>query len=108
MSVANDSVKNILIVGGGIVGWMAAAFLNRTLRGAGCSVTLVESIKLETSAVGEATLPTLVKFLRGFRIDETRLMQQCSATYKLGTRYVNWMRDGQEFWHPHGLAGGTI
>jgi tryptophan halogenase len=108
MTSANDNVKNILIVGGGAAGWMAAAYLNRMLRGAGCAVTLVESVKLETSGVGEATLPSLVRFLRGLRIDETKLMQQCSATYRLGTRFVGWVRDGHEFWHPHGLAGGTI
>jgi tryptophan halogenase len=108
MTPSHSNIKNILIVGGGVTGWMAAAYLNRMLRAAGCTITLVESVKLETSAIGEATLPTLVRFLRSMNVDESRFMQQCSATYKLATRFVDWIRPGHDFWHPHGLAGGTI
>ncbi|HEY1380412.1 MAG TPA: tryptophan halogenase family protein [Gemmataceae bacterium] len=108
MAESDHRIKTVLIVGGGVAGWMAAAYLNRLLQGTDCSVTVVESVKLETSAVGMATLPSLVRFLRGLRVDEIKWMQQCSGTYKLGTRFVDWMHAGREFWHPHGLAGGTI
>src|SRR5437016_1089418 len=108
MSNVDNKIKHILIVGGGTAGRMAAAYLNRMLRGGGCTVTLVESVKLETSAVGETTVPALVSFVRGMRIDENKFMQQCSATYKLGTKFNNWVREGDEFWHPYGLPGGAI
>src|SRR6516164_7548958 len=107
MTDLGGNVRSVLIIGGGVPGWLAATYLNRLLRGAGCTVRVVESIKLETGGVGEATLPALVPLLRGLGVDETKLLQQCSATYRLGTRFVNWVREGQEFWHPHGLAGGT-
>jgi tryptophan halogenase len=108
MSDVDNKIKHILIVGGGTAGWMAAAYLNRMLRGGGCTVTLVESVKLETGAVGETTVPALVNFVRGMRIDENKFMQQCSATYKLGTKFSNWAHEGDEFWHPYGLPGGAI
>src|SRR5262245_24782123 len=108
MDVRTGSLKRLLIVGGGFAGWMTAAYLQRALRGIDCTVTLVESVKLSTLNVAEPTDPALVRFVREMRIEETELMQQCSATYQLGTRYVDWMRPGHYFWLPFGLCGGTI
>jgi tryptophan halogenase len=102
------NIKSVLIVGGGTAGWMAAAYLNRCLHDLGCQITLVESVKLETTAVGEVTLPSLVRCLRGMKCDEVKFMQQCSATYNLATCLVNWMKDGAVFWQPHSLPGNTI
>jgi tryptophan 7-halogenase len=100
------AIKKILIVGGGIVGWMAAAYLNRMIGGLGCTISVLESIKLETSAVGEASDPALVRFLRDLRIDEARFMVATSATFQLGTHFLDWSADS--FWHAFGLCGGTI
>lgn len=80
MNASSNPLGRILIIGGGIAGWMAAAFLNRELRGLGCTITLLESIKLETGTIGEGIAPALTSFLRRMRIDETQFMQQCSAT----------------------------
>lgn len=108
MSQATGNIRRLLIVGGGAAGWMAAAYLNRLLRSLGCTVTLVESVKLGTSGVGEASDPALVRFVRRLMIDEAELMQQCSATYQLGSKFVNWMQDGHTHWQPFGLCGGAI
>ena len=51
-----DSIKKILIVGGGTSGWITAAFLNKFLDPSKCRITLVESATLATIGVGEATV----------------------------------------------------
>jgi tryptophan 7-halogenase len=58
----NQKIKNIVIVGGGTAGWMAAAAFSKTLSKELYSVTLVESEQIGTVGVGEATLPLINLF----------------------------------------------
>jgi tryptophan halogenase len=97
-----NHVKRILIVGGGVAGWMAAAYLQRQL-GTACTVTLLESVKLGTAGVGEGSDPALVRFLSELGLPEHDFMRECSATFKLGTRFDGWLRDGHQFWLPYSL-----
>ena len=107
-TTANGPLRRILIVGGGTAGWMTAAILRRATRRLGTAITLVESPDIGTIGVGEATIPSLVQFVRAMRYDEEAFMRACSASYKLGIRFNDWVRKGQEYWHPFGLAGGRI
>jgi len=109
----SQSIKNILIVGGGTSGWITAAFLNRFLDPAKCSITLVESAAIGTIGVGEATVPPLVPLLRMLGIDEDDFLRQCHATYKLGIKFIDWNRGGEfsgndEIWHPFGPIGASL
>ncbi|MEX0957991.1 MAG: tryptophan halogenase family protein [Burkholderiales bacterium] len=101
-------VNNVLIVGGGTAGWMAATFLATHFRNTGRTVSLVESSNVPTIGVGEATVPTLVAYLRQLGIDETEFMRRSHATYKLGIRFTNWRAGNDTYWHPFGVTGGRI
>ena len=103
----SQAIRNILIVGGGTAGWVAATFLNRFLDPAFCRVTLVESAAIGTIGVGEATVPPLVAFLRAMGIDEAAFMKASNATYKLGIKFVDWHHGQDEVWHPFGVIGAA-
>lgn len=108
-----DSIKNILIAGGGTSGWIAAAFLNRFLDPTRCSITLVESAGIGTIGVGEATVPPIVPLLRMLGIEEDDFLRKCHATYKLGIKFVDWNRSAvaggkDEIWHPFGPIGAPV
>ena len=101
-------IRNVVIVGGGTAGWMAAVYLNRYMRRMDAKVVLVESPTLGTIGVGEATIPSLVNFVRLLNLDEAEFMRRCSASYKLGIRFDGWNRDGNTYWHPFGVCGARV
>jgi tryptophan halogenase len=104
----SNPIRSIVIVGGGTAGWMAAIYLNRYMRRMNVKVVLVEPPTIETIGVGEATLPSLVNFVRLLKLDEKRFMRRCSATYKLGIRFDGWSGDGKTYWHPFGICGARV
>ncbi|NUP48188.1 MAG: tryptophan 7-halogenase [Catenulispora sp.] len=92
-------VRSVLIVGGGTAGWMSASYLKAAF-GDRIDVTLVESDRVDTIGVGEATFSTVRHFFDYLGLDERDWMPQTSASYKLGIRFENWRADGRHFYHP--------
>jgi hypothetical protein len=92
-------INSVIIVGGGTAGWMSATYLKAAF-GNRVSVTLVESAKIPTIGVGEATFSTVRHFFSYIGLDEAEWMRQCSASYKLGIRFQNWRGNDGHFYHP--------
>ncbi|WP_379547051.1 tryptophan halogenase family protein [Qipengyuania sp. DSG2-2] len=106
--MSGQTIRQVVIVGGGTAGWMAAAGLARALGGAGLAITLVESEAIGTVGVGEATLPQIRDFNRIAGIDEREMMARTAATIKLGIEFCDWGRPGDRYMHPFGTYGEQI
>ncbi len=96
---------NVVILGGGTAGWMAAAGLSSLLSRNRCTVRLVESDDIGIVGVGEATLPHMKNFNDVVGIDEAEIMRRTQATFKLGIEFVDWGFLGSSYIHPFGMHG---
>jgi tryptophan halogenase len=99
-----QTVKRVVIAGGGTAGWCAAAALARQLGGL-LDVTLVESDAIGTVGVGESTIPTVRAFHRILGIDERDFLRATHASFKLGIDFRDWSRIGDRYIHSFGDVG---
>jgi len=111
--------KQVLVVGGGSAGWMAAAYLNAALNQGSirrAKISLVESPDAPRIGVGEATIPSILHLLEVIGVDATDFMRAVDGTFKQSIRYVNWLTNQSEFYHhpftrystPHQALAGEL
>lgn len=99
-----NHIKNIVIVGGGSAGWLAAGVIaaEHGAAGSGVTVTLVESPDVSTIGVGEGTWPSMRQTLNKIGIAEADFIRECGASFKQGSKFIGWStgEDGDAYYHP--------
>lgn len=99
------AVTEIVIVGGGTAGWLAACRIAArvaTSGQAGLSVTLIESPDVPTIGVGEGTWPTMRHTLERIGISEAEFLASCDASFKQGSAFKGWCtgEPNDIYYHP--------
>jgi tryptophan 6-halogenase len=93
---------HFVIVGGGTAGWLTAFILQDSARRRKLDVriSVVESSKIPTVGVGEASTAALRVFFQHFGIDEFAFFRETGATFKLGIRHNGWRRKDYTYYGP--------
>jgi tryptophan 7-halogenase len=102
------TIRDLVIVGGGTAGWMAAAAMSRFMNNGVTRVTLIESDEIGTVGVGEATIPPIITFNRMLGINENDFLRETQGTFKLGIEFVGWGGIGERYFHPFGSHGEDL
>ena len=108
MDATDRRTRDVVIVGGGTAGWMAAAALVQHYRSTPLKITVVESSEIGTIGVGEATIPTIRRFYANLGMSDADVMRATQASCKLGIRFQGWSGEDSDFIHPFGLYGQDL
>ena len=98
------NIHRVVILGGGSAGWLTAGVIaaehavgsSSIEQHDGFQLILVESPDISTIGVGEGTWPSMRSTLQKMGISETQFFRECSASFKQGTLFSNWLgRQGE-------------
>ena len=82
-----EQIKNIIVLGGGSAGFLAAFAIKKHLPE--IPITVVRSTKMGVIGVGEGTIWSVVNFLHRFlELDAKRFHVTCKPGIKLGIHYI--------------------
>jgi tryptophan halogenase len=94
---------NIVIVGGGTAGWIAAYYIAKAQSGKH-NITVIESSKLGIIGAGEGSTGSMLDLLNGHffnaAIDIPTFLKETDGTVKMGIYHKNWTGDGTGYFAP--------
>ena len=93
---------NIIVVGGGVAGWLTAIYLKTQYK---FQVTLIQSKKIGTIGVGEGTVPLFLHFLTKVGINLKDFYNKVPTTKKFGINFVNFNKAKTQYNHDFDLSG---
>ena len=98
-------IRQVVVLGGGLAGWAAAAALSHTLREQRMRIRVLEQPHSAPDSLAEATLPYTTAFHRKLDINERDLMAFTQATFRLGTEFLGWWPGQEPAFMPLGRHG---
>lgn len=103
-SEPHPSQKTIVVAGGGLAGYLTAAFLVKQLQPSHRIVLLPNcgSAKFDF-LYGGATAPTAYEFLRSIGLDEPNLIRNSSTSFSFGTHVQRWPAETSDWVQCHHL-----
>src|SRR4051812_46923219 len=98
-------IRHVLVAGGGIVGWSAAAMLRRRIPA--LAVTVVPLPPPEDALADRiaSTLPSIVNFHDDLGLTEADTIVGAASGFRLGTLFEGWCASRPAYVHGYGEHG---
>jgi tryptophan halogenase len=101
-------ISTVVIVGGGIVGWSAAAALRRRLPMLDVTVVaMAPPADALADRIG-CTLPSIVDFHRDLGLGDADTVVRARSGFRLGTRFEGWTGERSSYIHAYGQCGQSL
>lgn len=108
MTDGSNAIDRIVVAGGGVVGWTAAAAIRMRIPGATVTIVAVPpSAEALADRIG-STLPSAVAFHSDIGLNEADLLARTGSGFRLGTLYEDWAEDLPPYLHSYGEHGRSL
>ncbi|WP_232318622.1 tryptophan halogenase family protein [Sphingomonas sp. TDK1] len=102
------SLRRILVVGGGMVGWSAAAALKRRLPHLDITILPIAPPADALADRIASTLPSILGFHSDLGIGLGDAVLRTGGQYRLGTLFRDWVAGAPDYVHAYGRTGTPI
>lgn len=102
------SLTHVLVVGGGLTGWSAAAALKRRVPTLAVSILPLAPPRDALADRIATTLPSILGFHADLGIGIGDGVVRTGSVYRLGTLYRDWVEGLPDYVHAHGPHGESI
>jgi tryptophan halogenase len=100
--------RRLVVIGGGLAGWMTAAVLARAIERNYGEIQMIETAGSSGESKAVGTRPSFGKLCGLLGIDERDWMPATHATFKLGAQFRDWGRSGDRYFHGFGPCGARL
>jgi tryptophan halogenase len=100
-----NRIRQVVIAGGGIVGWTAAATVRKRLPGLSVTVIATPSPPDALADRMSGTLPSIADFHADIGISEADVLAATASGFRLGTRFQEWAEGLPPYFHGYGEHG---
>ena len=100
-----NAITQVVVAGGGIVGWSAAAALKRRLPGLQVTVLAVPPSPDALAERIASTLPSISGFHGDIGLGEADTVVRAGSGFRLGTRFDGWSGEDSSYVHAYGPYG---
>ena len=103
-----SAIVDVVVAGGGIVGWSAAAALKRRLPWLTVTVVAIEPPADALADRIASTLPSIFGFHGDLGLRDEDAVARTDSLYRLGTRFAGWAAGRPDYVHAYGAYGSSI
>lgn len=98
-------IKDVVVAGGGLTGWSAAAALKRRLPWLNVTVIATPPASDALADRMSSTLPSILGFHADLGLRDEDAILRTVSSFRLGTRFAGWLASAADYVHAYGPYG---